>query len=91
MQRGFASNLDIPRLTKMFEESSPEQRNDIRKVFLLMYRPKNIKQSLANDSLAIGELLASIKDNVKPQSDKIKQLQYQYFIENLSDIWKRLQ
>ena len=56
-----------------------------------MYRPKNIKQSLANDSLAIGELLASIKDNVKPQSDKIKQLQYQYFIENLSDIWKRLQ
>lgn len=61
LQRGFASNLDIPRLTKMFEESSPEQRNDIRKVFLLMYRPKNIKQSLANDSLAIGELLASIK------------------------------
>lgn len=91
LQRGFASNLDIPRLTKMFEESSPEQRNDIRHVFLLMYRPKNIKQSLANDSLAIGELLASIKDNVKPQSDKIQQLQYQYFIENLSDIWKRLQ
>lgn len=91
LQRGFASNLDIPRLTKMFEESSPEQRNDIRQVFLLMYRPKNIKQLLANDSLAIGELLASIKDNVKPQSDKIQQLQYQYFIENLSDIWKRLQ
>lgn len=91
LRRGFASNLDIPRLTKMFEESSPEQRNDIRQVFLLMYRPKNIKQSLANDSLAIGELLASIKDNVKPQSDKIQQLQYQYFIENLSDIWKRLQ
>lgn len=91
LQRCFASNLDIPRLTKMFEESSPEQRNDIRRVFLLMYRPKNIKQSLANDSLAIGELLASIKDNVKPQSDKIQQLQYQYFIENLSDIWKRLQ
>ena len=91
MRNRFASDLDTQRLAKMFEESTPEQKNEIRAAFLSVYSPINIKQFISDDYSSIKELLAIIKSNSESQLDKIQELQYKWFIENLTDILQKLE
>lgn len=87
----FAKKLDIPRLANMFAKSSPEQKDDIRGAFVVLYRVVNIKQFVMDDYSAIDELLQEIKKQSEDELDKIQKLQYQWFIENLTDILQRLE
>ena len=89
--RGFARFLDISRLVEMISNSTPAQMDDMRKMFLDLYRPSNIKEYLAEDESAIAELLEGIETTwERSDVDQIKLLQYQWFIENLKDIHNRL-
>ena len=90
MRGRFAKDLDVQRLVKMFAESSPGQKNDIRGAFLSVYRAVNIKQFITDDYSSVEELLAAIKRDSENQSDRIQKLQYGWFAENLSDILQRL-
>lgn len=87
----FAKKLDIPRLASMFAKSSPEQKDDIRRTFIVLYRVSNIKQFVMDDYSAINELLQEIKKKSEGELDKIQKLQYQWFIGNLTDILQRLE
>ncbi len=87
----FAKKLDIPRLASMFAKSSPEQKDDIRGAFVVLYRVVNIKQFVMDDYSAIDELLQEIKKQSEDELDKIQKLQYQWFIGNLTDILQRLE
>lgn len=89
-RRSFAKNLDMTRLGKMFANSSPKQKNDIRGAFWAVYRPQNIKQIFYDDSLAIEELLSIIKTDSNNQTDKIQKLQYKWFEENLIEMLNKL-
>lgn len=75
----------------MFAKSSPEQKDDIRRTFIVLYRVSNIKQFVMDDYSAIDELLQEIKKQSEDELDKIQKLQYQWFIENLTDILQRLE
>lgn len=75
----------------MFAKSSPEQKDDIRRTFIVLYRVLNIKQFVMDDYSAIDELLQEIKKQSEDELDKIQKLQYQWFIENLTDILQRLE
>lgn len=90
MRGRFARNLDIQRLAQMFAESTPAQKDDIRAAFLSVYRTVNIKQFITDDYSSIEELLESIKKDSESQVDKIQKLQYEWFVENLTDILQRL-
>ena len=90
MRGRFARNLDIQKLAQMFADSTPAQKNDIRAAFLSVYRTVNIKQFITDDYSSIEELLESIKRDSESQSDKIQKLQYEWFVENLTDILQRL-
>ena len=87
----FAKKLDIPQLASMFAKSSPEQKDDIRGAFVELYRVVNIKRFVMDDYSAINELLQEIKKKSENELDKIQKLQYQWFIENLTDILQRLE
>ena len=87
----FAKKLDIPRLASMFAKSSPEQKDDIRRTFIVLYRVSNIKQFVMDDYSAINELLQEIKKKSEGELDKIQKLQYQWFVGNLTDILQRLE
>lgn len=91
MRGRFAGDLDIQRLARMFKKSSPEQKNNIRGAFCALYRPVNIKQFITEDYSAIEELLQTIKNDSQSQVDKIQKLQYIWFMENLTDILRRLE
>lgn len=90
MRGGFAKNLDITRLAELFSICDPKQKNDIRGAFLAVYRPGNIKSFMGNDIEAIEELLQLIKVDFEKQTDKIQKLQYEWFIDNLTEIIKKL-
>lgn len=49
------------------------------------------KQFVMDDYSAIEELLQEIKKQSEDELDKIQKLQYQWFIENLTDILQRLE
>lgn len=68
----FAKKLDIPRLASMFAKSSPEQKDDIRRTFIVLYRVSNIKQFVMDDYSAINELLQEIKKKSEGELDKSK-------------------
>lgn len=90
-QEGFASKLDIDRMAEMFRLCSQKQKNDIRGTFLEIYRPSNIKAFLSSDYENIMKLLDIIKAQRECDvGDKIQQLQYDYFIGNLTEIAEKL-
>lgn len=90
-QNSFASSLDIPKLAEMFKKSTPEQKQDIRRVFVGIYRSGNIGDFLSNDKESIVQLLEIVeKDRSGNIGDKIQQLQYDWFIKNLKEIEAKL-
>lgn len=88
----FAGALDIIKMAKMFEECSLEQKNDIRGVFLRVYRSANIADFLRDDLESIEELKFHINQAAELcKGDKIEKLQYEFFLSNLSDIIQKLE
>ena len=89
--RGFANSFDIPKLIKMFSLCTAAQMDCIRGAFNAVYRPININDILAKDLPAIEELIAGINEAKDSSAgDKIQLLQYQWFINVLLDIKRRL-
>lgn len=86
----FAGDLDIQRLAKIFAESSPKQKDYIRRAFVGVYHIANIRQFLSEDYSSIEMLLEAITRDAESQSDKIQKLQYSWFVGNLTDILQRL-
>lgn len=90
-QESFAAQFDVKRLSEMFRNSTAEQKQQIRGVFVGMYRIGNIKSFLANDRESIVQLLEFIKaDRSGDVGDRIQQLQYDWFIKNLEEIKRKL-
>lgn len=90
-QESFAAQFDMKRLSEMFRNSTAEQKQQIRRVFVEMYRIGNIKSFLANDRESIVQLLEFIKaDRSGDVGDRIQQLQYDWFIKNLEEIKRKL-
>lgn len=90
-QESFAAQFDMKRLSEMFRNSTAEQKQQIRGVFVGMYRIGNIKNFLANDRESIVQLLEFIKaDRSGDVGDRIQQLQYDWFIKNLEEIKRKL-
>lgn len=90
-QESFAAQFDMKRLSEMFRNSTAEQKQQIRGVFVEMYRIGNIKSFLANDRESIVQLLEFIKaDRSGDVGDRIQQLQYDWFIKNLEKIKRKL-
>lgn len=91
LQNSFASRMNIPKLAEMFKKSTAEQKDNIRRSFLEMYRSGNIRDFLSNDKTSIELLIELItKDKSGNVGDKIQQLQYDWFIENLKEIKEKL-
>ena len=74
----------------MFEKSTAKQKLDIRSAFLNIYNTRNIGDYFASDRNDIEALLERIKNSKKNAGDRIQQLQYEWFIETLTDINERL-
>ena len=90
-QESFAAQFDMKRLSEMFRNSTAEQKQQIRGVFVGIYRIGNIKSFLANDRESIVQLLEFIKaDRSGDVGDRIQQLQYDWFIKNLEEIKRKL-
>lgn len=91
IQNSFASRMNIPKLAEMFKKSTAEQKHDIRMAFLKMYDSGNIRNFLSNDKTSIVQLIDLVKkDRADDVGDKIQQLQYDWFIKNLTEIEEKL-
>lgn len=91
MQESFVAQLDMKRLSEMFKGCTAEQKQDIRRTFIEMYRVGNIRDFLINDKESIESLLDYIKsDRAGDIGDAIQKLQYDWFIQNLEEIVRKL-
>ncbi len=91
MNGTFTENLDITRMRVLFAKCNPEQMNDIRGTFLTVYRPENIGSYLKGDRDAIENLLNGIREDAENDAlDIVQKLQYSWFIENLTNILRKL-
>lgn len=90
-QKTFAAQLDMKRLSEMFKGCTAEQKQDIRRTFVEMYRVENIRDFLINDKESIELLLDYIKsDRTGDIGDAIQKLQYDWFIQSLEEIVRKL-
>lgn len=91
MQESFAAQFDMKRLSEMFRGCTAEQKQDIRMTFVEMYRVGNIRDFLINDKESIELLLDYIKsDRTGDIGDAIQKLQYDWFIQSLEEIVRKL-
>lgn len=87
-RESFARDLDMNKLAKMFADSTQVQKKTIRDVFLDVY---DTSVHLSGDCEKIQKLLDLIKQQRNGNvGDKIQQLQYDFFIENLTTIIEKL-
>ena len=91
LQKSFAAQLDMKRLSEMFKDCTAKQKQNIRGAFVEMYRVGNIRDFLINDKEYIESLLDYIKsDRAGDIGDTIQKLQYDWFIQNLDEIVRKL-
>lgn len=91
IQKSFATQFDMKRLSEMIKGCTAEQKQDIRGAFFEMYRVGNIRDFLINDKESIKLLLDYIKsDRDGDIGDAIQKLQYDWFIKNLEEIVGKL-
>lgn len=91
IQKSFAAQFDMKRLSEMFKGCTAEQKQDIRMTFVEMYRVGNIRDFLINDKESIELLLDYIKsDRTSDIGDAIQKLQYDWFIQSLEEIVRKL-
>ncbi len=90
-KHGFAKYLDINRLVEMFACCNPSQMNEIRSAFQSIYRIANVREFFQEDLPAISVLLQGMELTwERPDVDRVQLLQYKWFIENLTEIKRRL-
>ena len=90
-KHGFAKYLDINRLVEMFACCNPSQMNEIRSAFQNIYRIANAREFFQEDLPAISTLLQGMELTwERPDVDRVQLLQYKWFIENLTEIKRRL-
>lgn len=91
LQKSFVSSLNIAKLAEMFKKNTTEQKYYIRMAFSKIYRSSDINDFLSNDKKSILQLNELIKkDRLGDVDDKIQQLQYDWFIDNLTEIAEKL-
>lgn len=91
IQKSFAAQFDMKRLSEMFKGCTAKQKQNIREAFVEMYRVGNIRDFLINDKESIKLLLDYIKsDSTGDIGDAIQKLQYDWFIQNLEEIVRKL-
>lgn len=91
IQKSFAAQLDMKRLSEMFKGCTAKQKQNIRGAFVGMYQVGNIRDFLMNDKESIELLLDYIKsDRAGDIGDAIQKLQYDWFIKNLEKIVRKL-
>lgn len=90
-QGGFARDLNMEKLARMFRDSTPMQKEEIRAAFVGIYRIGNIGSFLSADKDNIILLLDLINEQEKENvGDKIDKIQYDWFVSNLKEIVKKL-
>lgn len=91
IQKSFAAQFDMKRLSEMFKGCTAKQKQNIRGAFVGMYQIGNIRDFLMNDKESIELLLDYIKsDRAGDIGDAIQKLQYDWFIKNLIKIVRKL-
>ena len=91
IQKSFAAQFDMKRLSEMFKGCTAKQKQNIRGAFVGMYQVGNIRDFLMNDKESIELLLDYIKsDRAGDIGDAIQKLQYDWFIKNLEEIVGKL-
>lgn len=81
IQKSFAAQFDMKRLSEMFKGCTAKQKQNIRGAFVGMYQVGNIRDFLMNDKESIELLLDYIKsDRAGDIGDAIQKLQYDWFI-----------
>lgn len=91
---GFAKHLDIPMLLELIKNSTAEEIQKIRGLFLSVYREfSNINEYYKDDLDNLRALYDGIdKINENPGTlDKVQKKQLQWFSLNLDDVIKRLE
>lgn len=87
---GFVKHIDVDRFVKMFAQCSPAQMDDIRSAFHKLYQSANIADFLSEDEEPIQHLLNCLQDNSEQfQSDRIKTIQFNWFVNKLKGIEKK--
>ena len=90
IQKSFAAQFDMKRLSEMFKGCTAKQKQNIRGAFVGMYQVGNIRDFLMNDKESIELLLDYIKsDRAGDIGDAIQKLQYDWFIKNLIKIVRK--
>lgn len=90
-KHGFAKYLDISRLVEMFSKCSPAQMNEVRSAFHSIYRIANVREFFLEDLSAISALLQGMELTwERPDVDRVQLMHYKWFIDNLTDIKRRL-
>ena len=87
----FAQNLDMYKFKELFSKCSNADKDDLRTAFCSMYDYPGVIQSLGDDLdtiMLLRELLTQEKDEYKEGT--IARLQYEWFVENLSEIIENL-
>lgn len=91
IQKSFAAQFDMKRLSEMFKGCTAKQKQNIRGAFVGMYQVGNIRDFLMNDKESIELLLDYIKsDRAGDIGNAIQKLQYDWFIKNLIKIVRKL-
>lgn len=83
---GFLAKFDIHDLINKLEESSSKDLNDFRSCLLALYVNKAVGEALLSEFPKINALKTEIEGMNKSSFDKIKKVQINYLIGNLSAV-----
>lgn len=87
---GLLKHLDISLFTEMLVNSNAAQMDNLRAVFHDLYKPGNIADFLPDDKEPIDVLIKNLQENEKRFSnDKVKKLQFKWFVDKLFEIKKK--
>ena len=90
-ERSFASKFDIKRLFGLIKTLSAAEINELRGVFLSVYRIANARDFLSGDIDSLKELKRQIDEYKEEKGhDKVVVLQMGWFASNLDEIIQRL-
>ncbi len=88
----FAAKLDIDKLFELMTECNSQQVDEIRGMFIELYRPGNIKDFLSSDLESLIILKEKVEKYVADyKGDRIFKQHFVWFIDNLNSIIRKLQ
>lgn len=89
----FASKLDIRGLLNVLPNCQSSQISELRGAIINIYNSANIANFLSSDKESLTKIKKGIEEviNKKLINDKIKLLQFEWFVNNINSIIKRLE